>query len=73
MALKYLMKTISNITDRVIDVAKQWQLRPLKKFYTFMFVDCLYVTMRKDNGTKDSAVYVILGYDLDGQKDALCI
>ena len=66
-------ETISNITDRVIDVAKQWQLRPLKKFYTFMFVDCLYVTMRKDNGTKDSAVYVILGYDLDGQKDVLGI
>lgn len=66
-------ETISNITDRVIDVAKQWQLRPLKKFYTFMFVDCLYVTMRKDNETKDNAVYVILGYDLDGQKDVLGI
>jgi putative transposase len=64
-------ETISNITDRVIETAHEWQNRPLKKFYTFLFVDCLYVTMRKDMETKDCAVYVILGYDLDGHKDIL--
>lgn len=31
-------KTISAITDHVIDTAKEWQNRPLKKFYTFLFV-----------------------------------
>ena len=36
-----------------------------------MFVDCLYVTIRKDYETKNYAVYVILGYDVDGQKDIL--
>ena len=66
-------ETISNITDRVIETAHEWQNRPLKKFYTFLFVDCLYVTMRKDMETKDCAVYVILGYDLDGHKDILGI
>lgn len=44
---------------------------PLKRFYTFLFVDCLYVTIRKDYETKNYAVYVILGYDVDGQKDIL--
>ena len=34
-------ETISRITDRVIDTAKEWQNRPLKQFYTFLFVDCL--------------------------------
>ncbi|MFR3141999.1 MAG: transposase [Lacrimispora saccharolytica] len=43
----------------------------MKKFYTFLFVDCLYVTIRKDYETKNYAVYVILGYDVDGQKDIL--
>ena len=66
-------ETISNITDRIIDTAKEWQNRPLKKFYPFLFVDCIYVTMRKDMETKDCAVYVILGYDLDGHKDILGI
>lgn len=59
-------ETISAITDRVIDTAREWQNRPLKKFYPFLFVDCLYVNIRKDAQTKSSAVYVISGYDLDG-------
>lgn len=63
--------TISNITDRVIETANEWQNRPLKKFYTFLFVDCMYVNIRKENETKSCAVYVILGYDINGIKDIL--
>lgn len=65
--------TISNITDRVIETANEWQSRPLKKFYTFLFVDCLYVSIRKEMETKNCAVYVILGYDVNGIKDILGI
>lgn len=64
-------ETISNITDRVIETADEWQNRPLKKFYTFLFVDCLYVSIRKETETKNCAVYVILGYDVNGVKDIL--
>lgn len=64
-------ETISTITDRVIGTAEEWQSRPLKKFYTFLFVDCLYVSIRRENETKSCAVYVILGYDVDGVKDIL--
>lgn len=66
-------ETISTITDRVIATAEEWQSRPLKKFYTFLFVDCLYVSIRKEMETKNCAVYVILGYDVDGIKDILGI
>lgn len=31
-------ETISNITDQVIETANKWQNRPLKKFYSFIFV-----------------------------------
>lgn len=65
--------TISTITDRVIDTANEWQNRPLKKFYTFLFVDCLYVNIRKEMETQSCAVYVILGYDVNGVKDILGI
>lgn len=65
--------TISSITDRVIETANEWQNRPLKKFYTFLFVDCLYVSIRKEMETKSCAVYVILGYDVNGIKDILGI
>jgi len=64
-------ESISNITDRVLEEADNWQNRPLKKFYTFLFVDCLYVPIRKEYETQNCAVYVILGYDIDGRKDVL--
>lgn len=62
---------ISEITDMVLEQLEEWQNRPLKKFYTFLFVDCMYVTIRKDYETKNYAVYTILGYDADGIKDIL--
>ena len=64
-------ETISAITDKVLDRVAEWQNRPLKKFYTFLFVDCLYVTLRREYETKSCAVYVILGYDVNGIKDIL--
>ena len=63
--------TVSEITDRVLEQLDEWQNRPLKKFYTFLFVDCLYVPVRKDYETRNYAVYVILGYDVDEKKDIL--
>jgi transposase-like protein len=66
-------ETISTITDCVIETANEWQNRPLKKFYTFLFVDCLYVNIRKEMETRSCAVYVILGYDVNGVKDILGI
>ena len=66
-------ETISNITDQVIETANEWQTRPLKKFYSFVFVDCLYVNIRKELETKSCAVYVVLGYDVNGVKDILGI
>lgn len=62
---------ISQITDKVLDQLQDWQNRPLKKFYTFLFVDCMYVTIHKDYEAKEYAVYSILGYDLAGEKDIL--
>jgi len=62
---------ISIITDSVIEEMTKWQERALKKMYTFMFVDCLYVSIRTDFETKKHAVYCIVAYDLDGRKDIL--
>ena len=64
-------QTISEITDCVLDELSEWQDRPLKKMYTFLFVDCMYVTIRKEYESKNYAVYTILGYDTEGKKDIL--
>ena len=66
-------ETISEITDSVLEEVQEWQNRPLKKFYTFLFVDCMYVSIKKEYDTKSYAVYTILGYDVNGIKDILGI
>jgi len=64
-------ETISKITDKVMEQVTEWQNRPLKRLYSFMFVDCMYVTIKKDYETKNYALYTILGYDENGMKDIL--
>lgn len=64
-------ETISSITDRVLEEQQEWQNRALEECYPFVFVDCMYVTLRKDYETKKYAVYTMLGYDIDGKKDIL--
>ena len=64
-------EVISQITDSVLEELEKWQTRTLKKMYTFLFVDCMYVTIRKEYESKSYAVYTILGYDLNGEKDIL--
>lgn len=65
--------TISNITDRVYPVVDEWRNHPLKQCYPFVFVDCLYVSVKTERGAKEQAVYVVLGYDTEGHKDILGI
>ena len=64
---------ISNITDRILEEAQEWQNRPLKQFYPFIFVDCMYVNIKKEYEVRSYAVYAILGYDMDGKKEILGI
>ena len=62
---------ISNITDCVMEEVDCWRNRPLKPFYPFAFVDCIYVSMRTERGVQQVAVYVMLAYDANGYKDVL--
>ena len=62
---------VSDITDVILPEVEEWRNRPLKKCYSFLFVDCMYVTVRSEYESKEEAVYVILGYDLDGKKEVL--
>ena len=62
---------ISDITDAVLPEVEEWRNRPLKKCYPFIFVDCMYVSVRSEYEAKEEAVYTILGYDLEGHKEIL--
>jgi transposase-like protein len=62
---------ISEITDSVIPELEEWQSRPLSNCYAFVFVDCMFTTIRNEYETKKYAVYTILGYTMEGKKEIL--
>lgn len=62
---------ISDITDCVLPELDEWQSRPLSNCYAFVFVDCMFTTIRNQYETKKYAVYTILGYAMDGSKEIL--
>ena len=62
---------ISDITDQVLPELEDWQTRPLSDCYAFVFVDCMYTTIRNQYEAKKYAVYTILGYTMEGNKEIL--
>lgn len=68
---KLSAEQISKITDYVLEEQESWQNRTLAPFYPFLFVDCLFVPIKRDYETKECAVYNILGIRVDGRKEIL--
>jgi putative transposase len=64
---------VSNITNVVIDRAKEWQNRPLEPVYPFIFMDAIHYKVRDEGKIKNKAAYVVLGVNKDGFKDILGI
>ena len=63
--------TVSQMTDAVLPLVKEWQNRPLHKIYPFVFIDALYVDMKVERCSQKRAIYVMIGIDEDGRKDVL--
>lgn len=64
---------VSNITNRIIPVVTEWQNRPLEKTYSFVFMDAIHYKVREDKQIVVKAAYVVLGVNMDGQKEVLGI
>ena len=64
-------QSISNITNRVLVEAKEWQNRALKEKYAVCFLDGMIFKVKKDGIIQKITVYVVIGIDMDGYKDVL--
>jgi len=64
-------ESISAITDKVLERAKEWRSRPLEPIYTIVFMDGMVVKMRVDGSVRKQTIYVIIGIDLEGNKSCL--
>ena len=62
--------TISRITDAVVDDLIAWQNRPLDRVYPVVLIDAIVVKIR-DGQVANRPVYVVLGVNLDGERDVL--
>ena len=66
-------QTISNITQKIMEQAEDWQNRPLDKIYPIIFMDATVLKIRVDRVVKNIAAYIMLGITLEGKKEVLGI
>jgi len=64
---------ISNITNKIMPMVKEWQNRPLQKIYAIIFLDAIHFKVKQDGQIVNKAAYMVIGIDLDGNKDVLGI
>ena len=62
---------ISNVTNRIMPLLKEWQSRPLQKTYAVVFLDAIHYKVKQEGHIVGKAVYMVIGVDLDGCKDVL--
>ena len=62
---------VSTITDKVWPLVEEWQNRPLARLYPIIYLDALYIKLRREGHVENVAVYIVLGVDVEGQRDVL--
>jgi len=67
---KFSSTSVSNITKEFEETRKDWQNRKLEEEYYFVYVDALYVPIRRKSVEKE-AIYIVLGLKKDLKRDIL--
>lgn len=67
----YSPQQVSLITKEVEEERSAWERRPLKKRYVAIFIDALFVKLRRGDSVSSDAVYVVCGIDDEGYRDIL--
>lgn len=62
---------ISRVTDEVMDEVRSWQSRPLDEVYPIIIFDALRVKIRDEGTVRNKAVYLALGFTMEGHKEVL--
>lgn len=63
--------TLSAITDKVWDLVEAWQNRSLASIYPILYLDAIHIQLRREGKVETTAVYTVLGVDLEGHRDVL--
>jgi transposase-like protein len=63
--------TVSNITERIMETAKEWQQRSLDPVYFAVWMDGIVLKIRDDKKVINKCVYIVIGLKPDGMKEVL--
>lgn len=63
--------TLSEITDRVIPLVKEWQGRPLEEMYTIVWLDAMHYKVKDGGRVSNRAVYNVLAINKEGKKELI--
>jgi len=62
---------LSAITDKVLPLIQEWQGRRLEPVYSIVWLDAMHFKVRENGQVITKAVYIILGYNMEGRKELL--
>jgi len=62
---------ISQVTEKVLVLAREWQARPLQAVYTIAYLDAIHIKCREQNKVINKAVHIVMAYDQEGKKEIL--
>ncbi len=62
---------ISNITEKVMDIANEWQSRSLQSIYTIVYFDAIHYKVKEGSKVVSKAAYTCLAIDREGKKEIL--
>lgn len=63
--------TVSNITEGIMKLAKEWQQRALEPVYFAVWMDGIVLKIREDGKVINKCVYIVIGLKPDGKKEVL--
>lgn len=66
-------ETVSMITDKVLPLVKEWQVRPLSRMYPILYLDGVHFKVRDAGKIVNKCAYIMLGVSDDGRKEVLGI
>ena len=64
-------ETISNITDAVNELVREWRNRPLDEVYPIVYIDAIRVRVRDGGAVRVKACHLAIGVDVTGRKRVL--
>lgn len=64
---------VSKISDKIMPEVNDWQNRPLEQVYPFVFMDAIHYKVKENHQYITKAAYVVLGINMEGNKDILGI